>query len=218
MDPSAVIRVMIVDDHDMVRQGLSMFLKITPDLQFVGEARNGREALDLCPQAKPDVVLMDLVMPVMDGTTATRLLCEQYPQVQVIALTSFHEKELVREVLQAGALSYLLKNVTAEELADAIRAAHAGRATLTPEAMQVLVQTRDAQPAFGDDLTAREREVLQLLVEGLSNPEIAERLTVTRATAKAHVSNILGKLGASSRGEAIALAFQNRLVAARAKD
>ncbi len=206
------IRVMIVDDHDMVRRGLAVFLKVKPDLELVGEASNGEEALRLCHQAQPDVILMDMVMPEMDGATATRLIRERYPQVQIIALTSFQEQELVQKALQAGAISYLLKNVSAADLTEAIRAAHAGRSTLAPEAVQALVQTAGHEPALGHNLTPREREVLTLLVEGLTNPEIAVRLTVSRSTAKAHVSNILSKLGASSRMEAISLALQHNLV------
>jgi NarL family two-component system response regulator LiaR len=156
-------------------------------------------------------------MPEMGGAEATHLIRDRCPQVQVIALTSFQEKELVREALQAGAISYLLKNVSAEDLAAAIREAHAGRSTLAPEAIQALLQpdgqdlARKADLSETFDLTPREREVLALMAEGLSNPDIAERLVISRSTAKAHVSNILSKLGVSNRAEAIALALQHDL-------
>ncbi len=206
------IRVVIVDDHDMVRRGLAAFLKAKSGLELVGEASNGKEAVRVCERVQPDVVLMDLVMPEMTGAAATELIREQCPQVQVIALTSFGEKELVEEALQAGAIGYLLKNVSANELAEAIRAAHAGRPTLAPEAAEALVRTTSEGPALGHDLTEREREVLALMVEGLTNPEIGERLVVSRSTAKAHVSNILSKLGVSNRAEAVAIALQQKLV------
>ena len=185
------------------------------DLELVGEAGSGREAVRLCEQIQPDVVLMDLVMPEMDGATATRNIRECCPEVQVIALTSFKEQELVQGALEAGAIGYLLKNISADELADAIRAAHAGRPTLAPEATQALIQasraaSEPARPGF--DLTDREHEVLELMVEGLTNPEIAGRLVVSRSTVKFHVSSILSKLEVSSRTEAVALALQEKIV------
>jgi len=213
MTDTMPIRVMLVDDHAVVRRGLSAFLMACDDMELVGEASSGEQALGLCPQVKPDVVLMDLVMHGMDGATATRQIREQCPETQVIALTSFKEQELVRGALQAGAIGYLLKDVTADELATAIRAAHAGKPTLAPEAAQVLIQaTRAPAESIGFDLTAREREVLALMVEGLNNNQIADRLTVSRSTAKFHVSTILAKLGVASRTEAVSMALQNHLV------
>jgi NarL family two-component system response regulator LiaR len=206
------IRVLIVDDHAMLRRGLVTFLLSFDDLELVGEAANGVEALRLCDKVQPDVVLMDLVMPEMDGSTATQAIRQRHPQVQVIALTSFREEELVQGALEAGAIGYLLKNASADELADAIRAAHAGRPTLAPEAAEALIHAATYPPALGQDLTPREREVLALMTEGLRNAEIAERLTVSPSTVKFHVSQILSKLGVSSRTEAVALALQHNLV------
>ncbi len=212
MNDSNKIRVMIVDDHSMVRKGLAAFINVEADMELVAEAGNGRKALQLCEQHQPDVILMDMLMPGMDGTTTTRLVREKWPQTQVIALTSFNEKEIIYQVLQAGAISYLLKNITAEGLAQAIRAAHDGRSTLAPEATQALIETANRSAPPGHDLTPREREVLALLVEGLSNPQIAAELSVSRSTARAHVSNVLSKLSVSNRAEAISLAFRHKLV------
>jgi NarL family two-component system response regulator LiaR len=205
------IKVMLVDDHEMVRRGLSTYLIVTPDIEVVAEAKDGIEALDACARIDPDGILMDLVMPRMDGIEAIRLIGQRFPDIRVIALTSFHEKEMVQEALRAGAAGYLLKNVTGDELATAVRTVASGKHTLSPEVAQVIIHGA-TQPQLGDDLTEREREVLELLVEGLSNPKIAERLTISRATARAHVSNILDKLGVSNRAEAVALALRNKLV------
>ena len=212
MSQGKPIRVMLVDDHAVVRSGLKAFLMVFDDMELVGEASSGQEALHIIDRVQPDVILMDLIMPDMDGAATTRAIRGKWPLVQVVALTSFREDDLVKNALQAGAIGYLLKNVGADDLADAIRAAHAGRPTLAPEAAQVLIQAsrQPAQPGY--DLTEREREVLSLLVKGMSNNEIADRLVVSRSTVKFHVSSILSKLGVSSRTEAVALALNNKLV------
>jgi len=212
MTNSESIRVLLVDDHAVVRSGLSAFLMAFDDLELIGEAGGGEEAVMKCEFLKPDVVLMDLVMPNMDGAQATVAIRERNPEIQVIALTSFKEEDLVQRAIKAGAIGYLLKNVTANELADAIRAAKAGKPTLAPEAAQVLMHAAIKPQALGFDLTPRELEVLELMVGGLNNPEIAERLVVSRSTVKFHVSSILSKLGASSRTEAVSLALQHQLV------
>jgi NarL family two-component system response regulator LiaR len=212
ISPSQPIRVMLVDDHTMVRRGLATFLKVFDDLQLAGEAESGEAAIQLCAEVLPDVILMDMSMPEMDGATATRTIRQRYPHIQVIALTSFKEGKLIKNALEAGAIGYLLKDISADELVQAIRAAHAGRATLSPEAAQALVATANLPPRPGLDLTEREREVLALMIEGLNNTQIAGRLTVSSSTIKSHVSNILSKLGVASRTEAVTLALRNRIV------
>jgi NarL family two-component system response regulator LiaR len=208
------IRVLLVDDHAVVRSGLSAFLLAFDDLELAGEAGSGEEAVKVCTNLKPDVVLMDLSMPGMGGVEATKQVLAKCPGARVIVLTSFKEKDMVEGALKAGALSYLLKNVSADELASAIRGAVAGRPSLSPEAAQVLIHelTTPAGQQNGADLTQSEREVLALMVEGLSNKEIAERLTVSQSTVKFHVSNILSKLGVGSRTEAVAIAIKSKLV------
>jgi len=212
MNSSPPIRVMLVDDHTMVRRGLATFLKVFDDLELVGEAGDGETAVALCGQILPDVILMDMVMPDIDGVATTRLIRQQYPSVQIIALTSFKEEGLVQSALRAGAIGYLLKDVSAVELAQAIRAAHAGRGTLSPEVVQVMTHATPQPRPPGHDLTEREQEVLVLLVAGLNNSEIAEKLVVSPSTIKSHVSNILAKLDVTSRTEAAALAVRYRLV------
>jgi NarL family two-component system response regulator LiaR len=212
MTETKPIRIMIVDDHAMVRRGLAAFLLAKDDLELVGEAGDGHEALRVCDQVQPDVILMDLVMPGMDGIAATATIRERFPHIQIIALTSFQEEELVQRALQAGAISYLLKNVSADGLHETIRAAHAGQSTLAPEVLRVLRQAARHEPAPGWDLTPREREVLELIVAGLNNPQIAARLTISRSTVKTHVSSILSKLGVASRADAIRLALQHHLI------
>lgn len=206
------IRVMLVDDHAMVRRGLATFLMVFDDFELVGEADNGEAAIQLCAKVSPDVILMDMIMPEMDGVEATRAIRKQFSKVQVIALTSFKEGDLIKKALEAGAIGYLLKDVSADDLARAIRAAHFGRATISPEAAQSLVETTKQPPVPGLDLTTREREVLALMIEGLNNTQIAGRLTVSPSTIKSHVSNVLSKLGVASRTEAVTLALRNNVL------
>jgi two-component system, NarL family, response regulator LiaR len=205
------IRIMLVDDHAVVRSGLGAFLSVNQDLELVGEAENGEQAVVRAGLLKPDVILMDLMMPVMDGVAATAAIKKQNPATKIIALTSFQEDELVRNALKAGAVGYLMKNITARELAAAIRAAKDGKVTLSPEAAQALVRaTEQAQEI--DSLTERERDVLKLMVEGLNNAEIAGRLVVSLSTVKYHISNILMKLGVENRVSAVTMAIQHKLV------
>lgn len=211
MTKENTIRVMIVDDHAVVRSGLSKFLMVKPNLELVAEAESGEEAIRLCGLYRPDVVLMDLMMPGMGGVTATREVRQRYPDTQVIALTSFSEENLVQGALQAGAVGYLMKNVTAADLACAIRAAYAGKFTLSPEASEVLAQSV-IHSVPGNELSQREREVLRLMVKGRSNIEIAESLFISLGTVKFHVRNIFNKLCVESRVEAVTLALQRHLV------
>ncbi|HSF82327.1 MAG TPA: response regulator transcription factor [Anaerolineales bacterium] len=212
MNTSQTIKVMLVDDHNVVRSGLATFLRAYEDLELVGEAKHGLEAVSLCHKHQPDVILMDLIMPEMDGIAATQAILQDYPEIKIIAMTSFDEEELVHGVLAAGAISYLLKNVTSDELARAIRAAASGRSTLSPEAARVLVQATRPTMQSSFELTDREREVLDLVVQGNSNQQIAKALVISLATVKAHISNILSKLQVSSRAEAIAYAIKHKLV------
>lgn len=212
MSEKDTIRILIVDDHAMVRRGLVAFLRTAPDLKLVGEVPSGESALAVLDEVAPDVILMDLMMPGMSGIETIQAVRDRDPDVQIIALTSFGKDDLVKQALTAGAISYLLKDVDAQELAEAIRAAHEGQSRLSREALQALVGALNQPPSPGHDLTNREREVLALLVEGLNNSEIAERLFIGRSTAKTHVSNILSKLGADSRVEAVTIALEHGLV------
>lgn len=206
------IRVIIVDDHAVVRSGLTDFLLAYDDMELVGEAAGGEAAIRLCESLQPDVVVMDLMMPEMDGVKATELIRRRWPSIQVIALTSFLDEALMQRVLQAGATGYLLKNVTASELANAVRAAHAKQRTIAPEATDALIRAASHTPEPGADLTQRERELLALMAQGLNNNEIAERLCISRSTVTFHAGNIFAKLHVDSRTEAVALALRYNLI------
>jgi len=212
METPMTTKILLVDDHKVVRSGLAKFLLVNKDFKLVGEASDGAEAVQLVSLHKPDVVLMDLMMPGMDGITATREIHKKYPQVKIIALTSFADQNMVQGALQAGAIGYLQKNVTAKELGNAIRSACTGRMVLSPEATQVLAQSIAQPQIAGEQLTERERDVLKGMVDGLNNNQIAERLVVSLGTVKFHISNIFHKLGVNSRVEAVKLAIEQKLV------
>ncbi len=212
MSESKPIKVMIVDDHPIVRDGLKAALLAHDDLDLAGEAGSGRAAIDRCQESTPDVILMDMAMPGMDGLETTRTVLDQYPQVKVIILTNFPDEDLVQSALEAGATGYLLKNVSIGTLADAIRSAYAGQPTLSPEATQALIQAKTRPRRLGDDLSPRERQVLALVVQGLSNDEIAERLVISPLTVKNHVSACISKLGANNRTQAAVIAVEHRLI------
>jgi two-component system, NarL family, response regulator LiaR len=205
------IRILVVDDHSVVRQGLRMFLGRDPDLQVVGEAANGVEALRAARLLKPDVVLMDLLMPIMDGIAATKALRQELPGIEIIALTSVLEDQAVYGAMRAGAVGYLLKDTQAEELCRAIKAAAAGQVLLSPAAAARLMREVEA-PESPEQLTERETEVLELLAAGMSNKEIAAELVIAEKTARTHVSNILSKLGVVSRTQAALHAVRTGLV------
>ncbi|NTU81301.1 MAG: response regulator transcription factor [Chloroflexales bacterium] len=212
MTAKPMIRVLLVDDHAVVRGGLRYFLDSVVDIEVVGEADNGAQALAQVAALAPDVVVMDLMMPEMDGIAATQQLHERFPHVHVLALTSFAEGELVQRALQAGAIGYLLKDTAGSDLVEAIRKASAGAPILAPQATQALVSNLNAPPRPGGDLSDRELAVLRLMLSGLSNEQIAEQLFISRNTVRHHVHNTLVKLGATNRTEAVSLAIQHRLV------
>jgi NarL family two-component system response regulator LiaR len=205
------IRILIVDDHGVVRQGLRMYLALDPELEVVGEAANGAEALRLAHELEPDVVLMDLLMPVMDGIAATEAIRRELPGVEVLALTSVLEDSTVYGAMRAGAIGYLLKDTEADELCRAIKAAAAGQVQLSPPVAARLLREVPA-PQHPEPLTQREIEVLQQLAQGKSNKEIAAALVIAEKTVRTHVSNILGKLGVASRTQAALHAVRSGLV------
>jgi DNA-binding NarL/FixJ family response regulator len=216
--PDRPIRVLLVDDHAMVRRGLRGFLELLDDIEICGEAENGLQALDEVARLHPDVVLMDLLMPQLDGVGAIARLRAEHPDVEVVALTSFVEESRVTAALEAGASGFILKDADADDVAQAIRAAHRGEVHLDPAVALLVarrVRTARTTPTATADaaLTDREREVLALVAHGLSNKAIADRLVITERTARTHVSNILGKLGLASRTQAALYAVEHGLAA-----
>lgn len=205
------IRILIVDDHSVVRQGLQMFLALDPEIEVVGEVGNGSEAIEFVKEVKPDVVLMDLLMPVMDGIESTKIIRRDHPDTEVIALTSVLEDNAVVGAIRAGAIGYLLKDTEADELVRAIKAAAAGQVQLSPKAAERLMREVRA-PESPEKLTDRETDVLRLLAEGKANKEIARELTISETTVKTHVSNILMKLDVPSRTQAALYAVRIGLV------
>ncbi len=210
-DPGA-IKVLVVDDHPIVCKGMKNTLVVFDDIEMIGEAENGQAALVFCQRNTPDVILMDIRMPKMDGIQATRTILEQYPQVKIIILTSYPDDNCVPEALQAGAKGYLLKNAQLDGLANAIRTVYSGQQILAPEAMEALIHHNLTPTKPGGDLSNRELEVLALIAQGMSNDEIAERLVISPSTAKHHVSACIQKLYATNRAEAAALALKHGLV------
>jgi two-component system, NarL family, response regulator LiaR len=213
MDTVRKIKVLIVDDHDIVRHGLTIMLQVFEDFEVVGATGDARVALTLCAARQPDVVLMDLLMPSMDGITATRLIHDKFPTMAVMILTSSAEEALVQAALDAGAVSYLLKTGSIDEVADAVRNAYHGRSTLSPEVLNVLLSTMQHPHNLDYDLSKREREVLSLMVEGLNNRTIGQRLFISHSTVKNHIVNIYAKLAINSRTKAVALTIQYKLLA-----
>ena len=213
MTTNSRIRVLVVDDHKVVRKGLRTFIAVQDDLELVGEAGNGEEAIEQCAALHPDVVLMDLKMPVMDGPTAIGHLQSRFPEIKIVALTSLDDDEIAQRALEAGATGYLFKDVEEDELITAIRLANQGRGVVAPEALRALI----SRPLNQDDdysvlLTGREQETLDLVARGLTNPQIADKLMVSVSTVNFHVHNVLDKLGAKTRTEAVVIASREGLI------
>jgi NarL family two-component system response regulator LiaR len=221
MSEGTAIRVLIVDDHPVVQDGLKLVVSMSPGLQLVGLTSNGEEAVELCaklsPANLPDVILMDLLMPGMGGIEAIRRIRQAHPSVQIVALTSFAEPEQVQQALKAGAIGYLLKNVKAAALREAVRSAYARRSVMAPEATEALVQAINSNDGAQTDLSERELEILRLVAEGLTNAEIGQRLFIAESTSRFHVSNVLLKLGASNRTQAVKIALERNLIKSPSK-
>ncbi|MGB5533463.1 MAG: response regulator transcription factor [Acidimicrobiia bacterium] len=213
MTSQGPIRVLVVDDHKVVRKGLSTFISVHDDLELVGEAANGEEAIEQCAALRPDVVLMDMKMPVMDGPTAIGHMKARFPEVNIVALTSFDDEAFAQRALEAGAIGYLFKDVEEDELMSAIRLAGEGRGVIAPEAMRALVaRSLNETDEYAAELTAREQATLELVATGLTNPQIADRLMISVSKVKFHVHNVLDKLGAKTRTEAVVIASREGLI------
>ncbi len=205
-------RVITVDDQELVRSGIRLMLRAFDDIELVGEASSGAQSLRLCEELRPDVVLMDVRMPNMDGVTATRTIRRQYPDTQVLVLSVYHSSDLVTEAMQAGAIGYVMKNASREELVKAVRAANQGRTTLSPEAASDLVASSGSpSTVIGDDLSDRERQVLSMLAKGMRNSQIAKEINKSPYTVRHYVSEVIAKLGAKNRAEAAAIAVKHGL-------
>lgn len=209
---SPAIRVLIVDAQDIVRVGLSLVIDSLDDMDLVGTARNGIEAVELCRELRPDVVLLDLVLADNDGVSTIEQLRIITPETRIVVLSSTDDEALIRKAIRAGALSLLLKNVAVSALMDTIRAAHQGKSTLAQEATQALIGALQRPPAAGHDLSDREMDTLMLMMRGLKNPEIASYMMVSTSTVKKHVSSIFAKLNVSNRLEAVTFALQHRIL------
>lgn len=207
-----MLKVLIVDDHPLVRHGLSVLLGVYDDIEVIGEAENGREAFEMCGKHLPDIVLMDLIMPEIDGIEATRKILKNWSSIKIVILTSFVDKKLIEDSLKAGAIGFILKNVSGENLVATLRDAYRGKSTLSSEASDFLISNLKNPPVAEYQLTSQEKIIITCLVDGLSNKKIAQKLVLSLSTVKFHVSNILSKLGASSRAEAVSIALKNKMV------
>jgi len=209
-----LIKILLVDDHEMVRIGVSAYLQLQPDMEVIGEAVNGREAVDMALELRPDIILMDMVMPIMNGAEATKAIIEQWPEAKVMVVTSFLDDDKVYPALEAGAISYILKTSNAKRIAEAIRETLKGQTVLEPEVTTKMMQRMRTgnEIHLHDDLTERELEILLLLTEGKTNQTIAEELFIAVKTVKTHVSNLLSKLEVQDRTQAVIYAFKHQLV------
>ncbi len=212
MNEKNKIKVIIADDHPLVRHGIKTVLEAYDEISLVGEAENGKELIEICEKLKPDIVLMDLVMPIIGGVEATSRLIERWPDIKVIVLTSFNDMELIKKSLKAGAVSYILKNISSAKLVKTIKDVYSGKFVLSSKATRILLSELREKESKNITLTGREKEILILMVEGLSNKEIAKRLFLSNSTVQFHVSNILSKLGVSKRTEAVYHALKQKLV------